>query len=359
MSRSYKNASVAILTVLFIAVPFALLAALCVALPSCPERACLWWRGYDSQDCSFSSSIDETEPPSPTTASASATPTPSSAASDVPETVVRLGGWNIKKLGHGSSKDYPLVASIIEENFDALAVVEVMQKDGAHPGYDALLSTLGSGWQGFVVAEPRPNTGAGHAEYNAIVWRKTLLRPCPGTTGLTYFIDNDGSASGVGIDLFDREPAFACLTWGTTAAGGDFVLAGYHARWAGGNSAEIAREVDHIDAVFDQMAAAHPGERDLFVVGDFNLVPAKLALQIDATDRTTGAGSTLNRKGEVTTNLYDHILVENVGDSTELVGNAEVLDVIGRAATPTAFFKSVSDHLPIRVTLKSSSPDDD
>ena len=62
--------------------------------------------------------------------------------------LIRVGSWNIKKLGHGSSTNFSLVAKVIKENFDILAVVEVMQKLAGHPGYDSLLSTLGAGWAG-------------------------------------------------------------------------------------------------------------------------------------------------------------------------------------------------------------------
>lgn len=59
--------------------------------------------------------------------------------SDIEPRTVRLGAWNIKKLGHGSSKRYDLVAQVIEEHFDLVAILEVMQKGGTHPGYDELL----------------------------------------------------------------------------------------------------------------------------------------------------------------------------------------------------------------------------
>ena len=55
---------------------------------------------------------------------------------------IRLGAWNIKRLGHGEAKDFPLVGRIINENFDILAIIEVMQKEHVHPGYDALMQTL-------------------------------------------------------------------------------------------------------------------------------------------------------------------------------------------------------------------------
>jgi hypothetical protein len=71
---------------------------------------------------------------------------------------LRLGEWNLKKLRHGDSTDFPGVAEVIEAHFDMMVVIEVMQKGGTHPGYDSLMSALGTGWTGVVTDEPRPNT---------------------------------------------------------------------------------------------------------------------------------------------------------------------------------------------------------
>jgi hypothetical protein len=96
---------------------------------------------------------------------------------------IRLGAWNIKKLGHGSSKDYQLLARIIDEKFDLLAVVEVMQKESGRPGYDELVSALSDvseagDWTSIVTEKPRPNTNAGFAEFYAVFWRLGTVRPC-------------------------------------------------------------------------------------------------------------------------------------------------------------------------------------
>jgi hypothetical protein len=72
---------------------------------------------------------------------------------------------HIKKLGHGSNKDYEKVANIIEGNFDILTVIEVMQKGGDHPGYDDLMQALGAEWAGTITDSPRPNTNAGDADF--------------------------------------------------------------------------------------------------------------------------------------------------------------------------------------------------
>jgi len=277
------------------------------------------------------------------------------------EKKIRVGSWNIKKLGHNNPKDFPLVAKIINSNFDILAVVEVMQKQGGHPGYEALLSELGSGWSGLVTDTPRPNTNAGHAEYYAILYRSALVRTCEGWNKLIYHVDNDGSENGAGDDHFSREPAFGCFEVPVDdgSIGFDFLIAAYHARWADGKVSEISAEVGHLGEVFAAMEAARPGERDIFIAGDFNLVPDDLQQVIAVSDRTKGSGSTLNNQGERTNNLYDHFLVLDLEATSEMIDDPEVLDVRGVAANDKTYFNTVSDHLPIFVKMRCSGPDDD
>jgi hypothetical protein len=274
---------------------------------------------------------------------------------------IRLGTWNIKKLGHGTSKDYPAVAEIINSHFDVLTVIEVMQKSQGHPGYDALIQALGPSWAGLVTSSPRPNTAAGDAEFYAVVYRPTILRPCEGSAGLEYFNDNDGGPDGTGNDNFVREPAFGCFETLSESGlkGWDFVLAGYHATWADGDTSRIASEVGHLGDVYSAMRAAYPGELDLFIAGDFNLVPSDLDGLVAASDMTVGTGSTLNTKGERTTNLYDHLLVFDRAASEELVLKAQVLDVRGYAPSPKLFYQTISDHLPITGYFLRHAEDDD
>jgi hypothetical protein len=273
--------------------------------------------------------------------------------------VLRLGAWNIKKLGHGDAKDYSLVAQLISDNFDLLAVVEVMQKSGGHPGFDSLISELGPNWEGLVTSAPRPNTGVGHAEFYAVVFRKDAVRPCDGWHGLRYHQDGDGSDGG--ISLFDREPAFACFVSEGAALDNhfDFLLGAYHATWSDGDTDMISQEVSHLLEVFPTMAAAAPGERDLLLIGDFNLVPADLHETTLLHSQVEGEGSTLNSSGEMTTNLYDHLIIHDPDATTELVGRAAVLDLRHQAAPVKEFYRTVSDHLPIYAEFFVGRPDDD
>jgi hypothetical protein len=273
---------------------------------------------------------------------------------------IRLGGWNIKKLGHGDATNFALVVQIIELNFDIVAVVEVMQRSGGRPGYDTLLQRLGTGWAGMVTARPRPNTSSGNSEFYAVLYRTQRVRPCDGWTALQYIADNDGSSAGTGADIFVREPAFGCfaavLPNGTT--GFDFMLAAYHARWDGGNTTAIRNEVGNIPKVFEAMRQARAGERDHIIVGDFNLVPSNMQAALGYPVITAGTGSTLNTAGERTTNLYDHLLIGDQAVTSELQSNPEILDVRDVATTRPVFYRTVSDHLPIRARFRSG-PDDD
>jgi hypothetical protein len=274
--------------------------------------------------------------------------------------LLRLGGWNVKKLGHGSRKDFARVAEVIEENFDIVAVIEVMQKGGARPGYDSLASQLGPDWAGLVTSSPRPNTTSGNAEFYAVFYRSDRIDPCAGWNSLRYLPDNDGSVSSAGLDVFSREPAFGCFEARRTdgATGLDFMLGVYHARWADGDTAEIQDEVEHVTDVFQAMGQARPNERDRILVGDFNLGATDLEVAHGPQVRTLGTGTTLNSLGERTANLYDHLLLFDRAATTEMVGSPEVLDVREVAPSPRAFFRTVSDHLPIRAMFRTEADDD-
>jgi endonuclease/exonuclease/phosphatase family metal-dependent hydrolase len=273
---------------------------------------------------------------------------------------LRVGGWNMKKLGHGTSKDVARLAQVVESHFDVVAVIEAMQKGGGHPGYDALLAQLGDGWDGMVTDDPRPNTTSGNAEFYAVVYRVAAARPCDGWTGLQYLADNDGSGSGAGPDVFTREPAFGCfaarLPDGST--GFDFMLAAYHARWDGHNVPAIRAEVGHVAEVFDAMAQAEAGEADRILVGDFNLVTSALEDVLERAVEIVGTASTLNSRGALSANLYDHMVIHDRAATAELAGAPEILDVRDVASDARTFYRTVSDHLPVRARFRADLDDD-
>ncbi len=269
---------------------------------------------------------------------------------------LRLGTWNIERMGQEADTDVALAARIIEENLDVIAVQEIMVVDGGHPGFDRLMAELGAAWDGFVTDRPRPDVMADYAEYYAVLWRRGLVRPCAGWDGLVYHEDEPA-------DLFSREPAFVCLEagFGMDAASGttgfDFVLASYHAIWAGGDTAVTTAEVDHVDDVLAAMAAARPGEEDIVIAGDFNLERPAIEAVVDADVLTEGSGSTVTDWGHISGNLIDHVIVASAASTAE-AGPAVVLDVRGMAPTFTAYRETVSNHLPVMARFTVSTDDD-
>lgn len=275
--------------------------------------------------------------------------------------LVRIGSWNIKKLGHGSKTNFETVAEIIESNFDVIAVVEVMQKGGGHPGYDKLIEVLGLNWKGLVTDTPRPNTRSGNAEFYAILYRPNLVNTCSGWNSLVFHPDNDGNGQDSQQDLFAREPAFGCFEVPNDngTIGFDFLLAGYHARWAHGDKEKIKEEVSRLKEVFQEMGETRPNETDLIIAGDFNLVPPEIQEALGFVPGTVASGSTLNSKGTITSNTYDHILVHNRSATQEMVDNPTVLVVTTIAPDGKEFYRTISDHLPVVAQFKTLAVDDD
>jgi hypothetical protein len=274
---------------------------------------------------------------------------------------LRMGAWNVRRLGFDDSTDIALLASLIENHFDLLALMEVMQTaNRGHAGYDALLAALGPEWSGQITDTPRPNLASPFAEFYAVLQRSSRVRPCP-ASGLEFLPDGDGSAQSELADLFLREPALGCYQALSAEGepGVDFVIGVYHARWGSGDAPEIAREVHELDAALRSFQSAWPREQEIFLLGDFNLTPEDLTQAVNFADYTTGQGSTLSPNGLVTDHLYDHLLLVNEQANRTLSGPATVLDVREEAGGPLAYVEHVSDHLPIAATFNPEAGDDD
>jgi endonuclease/exonuclease/phosphatase family metal-dependent hydrolase len=265
----------------------------------------------------------------------------------------RICSWNMRRLGHkfdGTDKDIPGATAIITENCDVLAVEEVMQTAGnVTPGYDALLASLGTDWGGLFTTRPRPDTTSPNAERYAFFYRKSAASLCSGwTAGAEYIKDPN--------DAFLREPAWTCFK--LVDRDRELVLAAYHALY--GSLAERRREValisDDVDGdgvpndVVREMRASRPNA-DVVLVGDFNLTTNELREVLPSyKDLTAGNGSTLNDHDDVTTNEYDHVVMAPDEPLLTDFTPAEVLDVRPMAHTGP-YFKTISDHLPIRFHL--------
>jgi len=277
-------------------------------------------------------------------------PPPAAPSAAAPATL-RLGTWNVRAFGRLPDKDVASIASVIEANFDVLALTEI-SGDGGPAAYQRLLLRLGSAWGGLLSPSPHPPANTPGSEYYAIVYRRDRLHSCPGWERLR---DLTTAAQ------FVHPPAVGCFAAGTAEqAGGDFLLAAYHATAADGDAGDVAIEAAQLDALFDAMAAARPGEADLIIAGDFNLSAAELARVVSrAAIPSDAAGATLDLLGNRTANRTDHVLLRVGHADVAVEGVAVALDVRGTTASNADFYRTISDHLPIVLTLRIAGSDHD
>lgn len=270
---------------------------------------------------------------------------------------LRVGAWNLRKYGLEAQKDQAALARIIKAEFDLIALLEVVYTPEER-ALSELAVLLAPEFSLAATTSPRPNVNSPHSEYYVIAYRPERVAPCAELSELRYFADGEGSAESSTRGLFLREPAFGCYRALDRPHGFDFLLAAYHAEWGEGTARAIADEVKNIDTVFAAMRRALPGERALFMVGDFNLTPAELAPLTSARDRSVGEGSTLDAQGNISAHLYDHLLALGSAANTALLDDAHVLDARGEAFAPGQFRTQLSDHLPIMAQLRLSEDDD-
>jgi len=277
---------------------------------------------------------------------------------------VRIGSWNINRLGHlgaDSTRDWAAIRHIIDSNFDVIGIVELMNHPdvtGEPAGYDAMLIALGSDWEGVRTQDAQPiGPDPANAEYAAIFYRRGLVAPC----GMEWhqLLRTGQSRKPTEPGAFTREPAFTCLR----AGGFDFMLGVHHAP---GNGPKAESEAAMLDDAFLAMEASAPaGEDDFIIAGDFNLKPTYAMRQVEAfaTLVLPGhvfKGSTVRHDtGELSARVVDHVVVRDVCASRELSRNSTILDVRDELGNGIEYFEHISDHLPIGIYGATGGPDDD
>jgi len=271
----------------------------------------------------------------------------------------RVCSWNMRRLGNQFDqrpKDMKSAAKIIKDNCDLVAVQEDMATTGAslNAGYDELQKALGPRyWGGLATSQPAPFPQSSSSEHYSFFFRKSQVNVCENWGSEAKRLPDPE-------DIYLREPAFGCFKFKSSEH--ELVLAGYHAIF--GEPADRKREVGFLDDdndrdgkkddLFELMKASRPNDPDVVLVGDFNLSANDLKTVLPRyVDHTIGDGSTLNMQDGISANQYDHVLVME-GARMLAAGTkpAQVLDVRTVKEDGVSFYRSVSDHLPIRFTMK-------
>jgi endonuclease/exonuclease/phosphatase family metal-dependent hydrolase len=259
----------------------------------------------------------------------------------VPEPEVRVGTWNIKRLGHGETR-LDLVAEVVS-TLDVVAVQEVMNAEGVRLLLDEL-----PGWEAAIAEKPVGRNG--YEELYAILYRKDAV-----SLTRSFTVEDPD-------DLFAREPFVACFR----AHRFDFCVVTIHVTF-GGKVQPRDEEIERLGLVAEDLRSetAEGGvERDILVMGDFNrpdgasgfdwLHDAGWRCVLDPAATPTSIG----KKGYAS--AYDHILIDRA-HTTEWTGRAARIDLVATVCKddPAWCIDYVSDHAPVWTSFVSSRPDDD
>jgi hypothetical protein len=257
--------------------------------------------------------------------------------------LARLGYWNLGE--RDGARACKVVAQIIDSHFDAVALAGLKENEESD-SCRALLDALGPGWSGL-----RAEAAGGNANVYAILYRTALIRPAADWKELVvHRSEPDGAASVPAAEI-----AFARFEapLNKSSMGIDFLFGIYHA------PESVQQGFEGLDNIISSVRAAHPLERDMIVAGTFNASAADLQKAVEARVRTRGQGSVLGAGGELTSNLYDHMLIVDESMTVETIDPPHVVDVRAAAASNQDFFDKCSDHLPLLLRLRAGGPDDD
>lgn len=277
--------------------------------------------------------------------------------SKIDETLL-VATWNVRELGKHPRLDASLhyLAEVIG-TFDLVCLVEV--RDDVND-LAKVLQYLGPYWK--VVFSEYVMDGGGNRERVAFVYdsRAAVF------TGLASHVV--GARKKVRDEYRDtvsfwRPPYLASFRAGNF----DFVVLGTHVRW-GASTKTRARELEKLaDWVAAEQAGRFVFDKDMVIVGDFNIPSTKSPLYRAVTSRGLKAPEGILHPGTdlASRKVYDQILVApRFPDS--VTGKGGVLDVWGGSYRPLyegisrknnrQLTWEMSDHLPLWIELNT---DDD
>lgn len=291
----------------------------------------------------------------------------------VEKDTLRLAVWNIERFGHieqvRCDKQLNVIAKVIAQ-YDIVVIVEFMDEEIKVEGGKAVGLKEKSEQSDFLrLLELLPNkekydhrisgkAGQGYLgdEYYAFLFNTDLVKVVKGKEGKMY---DDGKGD------FTRDPY-----WITFRAGNfDFTVIAVHIYYGSERKDDVERrrkEIRALATVYKTVQDADPEEKDILLVGDFNLDPDDQSFKPsdESDDLWKNLTPLFEGKYGHTTNLsqkpklYDNIFLEMEALSEYRKRGIDDFHVtyfngVKRVA------KRVSDHLPVTADFRIDMDDDD
>ncbi|MFK4132362.1 endonuclease/exonuclease/phosphatase family protein [Pseudomonas luteola] len=249
---------------------------------------------------------------------------------------VRIGTWNVMRLGSGDSKNYDSLA-IVGSHFDFIALQEVMTEEGLSSLKEALEKETHEKWN--VMASHLVGRGR-YKEMYAFIWRESAVSYVDGAVLYTDTSDD-----------FEREPFSAKFMDKSTGA--NFAAATIHIYY-GKSESDRTPEIRNLTTYWKWLDEVYSGT-PVLLMGDFNMNPDNdswVSLKEYAMPLAITGASTLSLKDGLFSNLYDNIWVsKSIGQAYGSATVYEYPKILG--VTNEEARKTVSDHAPLYLMLKN------
>lgn len=262
----------------------------------------------------------------------------------LPAELATLASWNIRHLGHGEHKSFPLLGEVVRVGeFDFLAVQEAMTDDGIEKLRAAIEHATGTRWE--AMSSHVLGRGAYKEKY-AFLWNDDVIEY---VDGAVVYLDV--------TDRFAREPYSARFR--IRESGLTFVAATVHILH-GRRESDRTPETVALAEYWRWLEEVYADDATrLLLFGDFNLRPthpAWAALRLHAEPVIVRGATTLAAIDGRYANLYDNIFVPL--ERTVQVIAAGILEfpaVLGLTHEDARL--RVSDHAPVFITIDDAPTD--
>jgi len=268
---------------------------------------------------------------------------------------IKLATWNIKDLSTSSRSDFELMQiSYILQNYDFIAIQEVNNEQAIERLID-WLEVLGHSYK--YLFSPLSGTGS-EGEHYAFLYREGVIEP----------LDSGHLAEG----NFARPPYIASFKAGNF----DFTIISIHVCSGCGGLGEAGREIEvaRLGIIYNNLM--NNSEKDVLVVGDFNLNPNNDSfvnlMSVENTAPIYSCATLSECKQNATTtrdsNLFDNMWFSqtHVGEYTGEHGMFKFDEVLFEdPGGDSNHYReryarlAVSDHRPVWAEFRTDMADDD
>lgn len=266
-------------------------------------------------------------------------------------TTVTIASFNTLHLGWDNGKDLNKLAEILVL-YDVIGLQEVMNEDTLKRVRDLLGEKTNATWQ--YVISSRSLGRSSYKEFYAVLYR---------TDRATYTTNSADIWNDAG-DLFEREPFFASFK----SRNFDYTIVVMHSDFDS-NKEVMRRESRLLYTVFSKVLERNPGEKDIILMGDFNLSANdigwdSLKTLSSMTNLIPGTTlTTLSTSGNPSS-AYDNIWIRTQFSGNEFTDTAKVnyyytLMYSGSANPGLEARNKISDHVPVWAKFRVDKADDD